>query len=220
MRTALQIAPTLPDAHLFLATLQIEAGRAKEGLQRLELALSLEPTLAFAMLEKARWHGLYGDLATFQTIIESWSDDPRKDGFVAQQLIRAGAFRADRGMLERGAELIGRSGHPAATYLGLYAQVMLGEDAAAHELEPLLGVLRGNVSDRFRTLVHQMCSEGWGKVGDEERTMKHFRAGAESVLVDLEWVDRCPLLDGIRSDPEFAVLRKVVRARCEAIWSF
>ncbi len=220
VRTALQIAPTLPEAHNFLGSLQLEAGRAKEGLQRIDLALELEPTLTFALLEKARWHGLYGDLAVFERVLAHMAEDPSKDGFVAQQLIRVGAYRDDRAMLERGLELVHRSSHPAAPFLIVYARVMLGDAAAADELEVLLEVLNGPVSGRFRTLVHQMCSEGWGRLGDVERTMSHFRAGAESVLVDLEWVDRCPLLAPIRNHPELPVLRKVVRARCEAIWSY
>jgi TolB-like protein len=218
-QTALGIAPTLPEAHQFLACLQLEAGRAKEGLQRIELALGLEPTLSLAMIEKSRWHGLYGDIEVFRGILAQWESDPASDGIRAQQMIRVGAYRGDEDLIRRGIELMSRVSHPAGPYLILYARSMLGEISAEDGVRPVLELLRSPVSSRFRSLIHQMASEGWGREGDAEKTLEHFRNGATSVLVDLEWIDRCPFLECIRKRPEFAELRRVVRTRCEEIWS-
>jgi hypothetical protein len=38
------------------------------------------------------------------------------------------------------------------------------------------------------------------------------------VLVDLDWLDHCPLFDPLREHPRFVELRATVRARCEQIW--
>jgi serine/threonine-protein kinase len=218
-KTALAIAPTLAEAHQFLGMMQIEAGRAKEGLQRIELALALEPTLTLANMEKARWNGLYGDLATFDAIMEKWGADPVNERFLGQQLIRVGAFRDDRARVQRGRELVERGGHPAAPALALYASVVLGQLPDASALEPLLTILSGPVSARFRSLIRQLAAEAWGKSGDVEKTMEHFRAACEDSLLDIEWIDRCPLLACIRKHPDFPALRQKVRTRCEDIWN-
>ncbi|AKF09019.1 serine/threonine protein kinase [Sandaracinus amylolyticus] len=219
VRTALSIAPTLPEAHQFLGMLQVEAGRAKEGLQRIDLALQLDPNLLFASLEKMRWNGQYGDLVVFDAIAEKWSDDPTKQPFLAQQLVRVGAFRRDEARIRRGIVLLEDLDIPSAPFMKLYARVMLGEREVQGGLAALRTVLDGKVSDRFRSLVHQLCAEAYGRLGDVPSMMEHVRGGAESVLVDLEWMDRCPLIEQARAQPEFAELRRKVRARCEQIWA-
>lgn len=137
-----------------------------------------------------------------------------------QLLVRTGAFRGDEERLRRGLALLAHSELLTARYMSLYARVMLGEREAIVGVSEALKVLEGSVSDRFRCLVHQLNAEAWGRLGDAERSLEHVRAAAETgVLLDLEWMDRCPLLEGARGSAGFAELRKKVRARCEAIWS-
>ena len=99
------------------------------------------------------------------------------------------------------------------------SQPLAGSATEAAGLDPVIEVLQGAISNRFRTLIHQMAAEAWGRAGDVERSLHHFRAGADTVLLDLEWVDRCPFLGDVRKHPEFAELRRRVRARCEEIWT-
>ncbi|HLT41049.1 MAG TPA: serine/threonine-protein kinase, partial [Enhygromyxa sp.] len=62
---ALSIAPTYAEAHYFLGLLQLEGGRAAEGLERIELALELDSSLLWSLSSIARYHALRGDLAEY-----------------------------------------------------------------------------------------------------------------------------------------------------------
>ncbi|MFZ9886506.1 MAG: protein kinase domain-containing protein [Myxococcota bacterium] len=216
-RVALALAPTLAGVHQLLGKLQIEAGRAKDGLARTEHALELEPDLVFALMEKARWHALYGELGVFRTVTDMWSEDPTRARFVAMLLLRSGAYRADEGLVREGVELLER--HTHLPPLAAYGRVMLGDRASAELFEDVDKALAGPVSDRFRTMHRQMAAEVWGRVGDEARTLDAVVAGANSGLVDLDWIDRCPLLDLIRARAELSAARQQVAMRCEAIWA-
>jgi serine/threonine-protein kinase len=38
-------------------------------------------------------------------------------------------------------------------------------------------------------------------------------------LIDVDWLERCPLLAPLRSTPVFAEIRRKVHARAMAIWA-
>ncbi len=219
LRHALSLAPTLAEAHQTLGALQIEAGRAKEGIARLDLALSLEPTLLFARFEKARWHGLYGELAVADRELEIIRGWPGTEGFAGQLILRIGAYRRDTARVRDGLELLERTSHPAARSLRRFAAAFLGEEVSQSELSAVSGLVdRPGVSPRFASLVHQLTAEAAGHLGAHEAALAHAKSAADLALVDLEWLERCPLLAGARALPEIDGPRAIVRARCEEIW--
>jgi serine/threonine-protein kinase len=72
-------------------------------------------------------------------------------------------------------------------------------------------------SARRRAYFAQLAAEAAGRGGDLETClMMLLRANAEG-LFDLHWLDRCPLLDPVRKEPRYAVIRTDVAARAEAI---
>jgi eukaryotic-like serine/threonine-protein kinase len=219
LRTAISIAPTMPEGHALLGMLQLESGSAKEGLERLELALELEPTLSLAQFEKARWNGLYGDIAVFDALMEAWAEDPTKDTSRMQLTVRVGAYRHDEARIRKGMSALDDSATLTAPFVVSYAQVMLGVRGAIDEIGGPLAQLSSSVSLRYRALLHQMNAEALGRIGEVERSLHHIRAAVDASLLDIEWMDRCPLLEPARSHPEFAGLRRIVRSRGEAVWS-
>lgn len=42
---------------------------------------------------------------------------------------------------------------------------------------------------------------------------------AEDVLVDVDWLEHCPLMKPLRDEPWMSPIRAKVRARARAIWS-
>lgn len=71
----------------------------------------------------------------------------------------------------------------------------------------------------MKTLNEQMMTEEAAFHGDLERALSHLVAASELLLVDLDWLDRCPLLEPLRERPSFLAARGRVQARCEEIWS-
>ena len=219
LRRALDIAPTLPEAHQLLGVLSIEAGRAKEGLARLDLALSLEPTLSLAIFEQARWQGLYGDLATAEALMRRMRERGGVDLFTSQLDVRIGAYRGDLARTRRGVEALERVGTFNAIGMASFGKVFLGGVSDLASMEHLVdAAARPGTSPRFASLVHQLAAETYGHFGQNEGALRHIQAAAEGALVDLEWLDRCPLLHCVREEPAFVEARRIVRARCADIW--
>ena len=73
-------------------------------------------------------------------------------------------------------------------------------------------------SPRFYTLVCQFCTELYAALKDHETALSYFLRAADSVLIDIEWADRCPLLAGIRALPGYVQGRHAVRKRGQAMW--
>jgi serine/threonine-protein kinase len=215
-RAALSTAPTYPDAMAFLAQLELEAGRAEQGLSRLAIAYELEPSLVVALFEGARWHGLYGDLSEFERLLSSL-ERALPDGFLAAQLlVRAGAWRARRDWLERGAVLLARQAGPAAAALGGYARFALDGKSSSTPLPD--GSWFARSSPRLATISFQLLAEGAMLVGRPEDALIALTRASESALADLAWVDRCPLLEPIRGSETFAAARARVFARVQETW--
>ena len=55
--------------------------------------------------------------------------------------------------------------------------------------------------------------------GHAELALGYFQRAADTALIDLEWIDRCPALVPLRALPGFAEGRRKVRTRVEAIWT-
>ncbi|MFO0710030.1 MAG: FlgO family outer membrane protein [Sandaracinus sp.] len=216
-KESIAIAPGFPDAQLFLGSLEVEAGRAMQGLPRIELAVEIEPTLLGAHVELARYHGMYGDRARFEEALARVQAAQPEGILVAQLLVRVGAYRRDVAWIRRGVELAERLRHPLSLPMSRYGREMLGEleiDATYRTVEWI-----HKASPRIQTLARQMLAEAAGARGVLDVCAMHFAAAAQHVLTDLDWCDRSPFLSGIRDRSEFIEGRKLVTTRCEEIWA-
>ena len=96
--------------------------------------------------------------------------------------------------------------------------MFVGRVDADEGLGPLRALLATNVSPRFTTLACQMAAEVNASVGKNAVALDWVEQAADSVLLDLVWMDRCPALDALRIEPRFQSARAKVRARCQALW--
>ena len=53
--------------------------------------------------------------------------------------------------------------------------------------------------------------------GDVDYALQTLTTADQLGLIDLLWLDRCPLLDPIRDDSEFATVRESVNVRCQLL---
>lgn len=217
---ALSIAPTYADAHEYLGMLQCEAGRAEEGGKRLKLAHTLDPTLAYAPIFLARLHELRGEWAKARAIVD---DVERRHGpalasLIRAQRIRAAGWRRDREELKRWALDHANDDTPNWRVVRLYARALSSDVPAAELREGIAHVLGASQNPRFVSLTEQLATEIYAGLGQIEEARFHLLRAATSVLVDMEWLDRCPLLAELRAVPDWADARRRVQARAEAVW--
>ncbi|GAB4112225.1 MAG: hypothetical protein OHK0013_48200 [Sandaracinaceae bacterium] len=54
--------------------------------------------------------------------------------------------------------------------------------------------------------------------GRPEDALDAITRASESALVDLAWIERCPLFEPLRGRPEMVAARERVRRRVEDLW--
>ena len=81
-------------------------------------------------------------------------------------------------------------------------------DAAAQRSEP---------HSRRRTLFFQINAEIYGFVFEIDAALTSLAESIESGLIDLFWLDHCPVLEAVRKDARFAPLRAEVAKRADRI---
>jgi serine/threonine-protein kinase len=218
---ALAIAPTYADAHEYLGMLQCEAGRADEGTRRLRLAISLDPTLTYSGVFLARHFALQGRWDESAALL---ADIDHRLGPGAARLtgalrVRMAAWRGDVEALRRFLRDDTHHDTPNWRVVRLYTLAFAGALDPAQVREGVTRVLSATQNPRFASLAGQLATEVHAGLGQLGEARIHLLRGATSVLVDLDWMDHCPLLEPLRAMADWEEIRRRVRTRAEAVWS-
>ncbi|NMO18259.1 protein kinase domain-containing protein [Pyxidicoccus fallax] len=219
LRDALDRAPTFAFALQVLGNLQCEAGRAGEGMERLKLAHALEPGLSIALIEVARCGAMRGELDTYRWCMERLEAQPLLALPTLILRMRVAAWTGALDEVRRCQDALREDPNPIAAHALAYCGLVLGELDADGAMASLDGLLARKLNPRFASLLRQMATEQLCLRGAPERALPYLHQAADTALIDLEWMDRCPALAPLRPLPGFAEARRKVRARVEAIWS-
>ena len=218
---ALAIAPTYADAHEYLGMLQCEAGQADEGTRRLRLATSLDPSLIYAGIFIARTLALHGKWDRAEA--ELAGVEGRMTSMV---LPLTRALRCRLAAWRRDVPALRRMIHDGLTeesvnrrVVMVYARTFAGEIDVDEARRALQKVVSATHNARMLSLTEQIATELFAGMGELDEARLHLHRAATNVLVDLEWLDRCPLLDPLRAFPDWDATRKRVRTRAEAVWA-
>jgi eukaryotic-like serine/threonine-protein kinase len=217
---AIHLAPTCAEALEYLGMLQCEAGHAEEGVRSLSLAYQLNPTLPFCLPFIARHHAFHGRFAECQAVL--WEIEQRYGPahlhLVALRL-RLTAWQGDREALRRWSSLDSKGEVSLSALLRLYARGILGEVGSAAIEGALTAGMGAARSRRGHTTIAQLATEIYAGRGDLEAAEAYLERAVDAALVDLEWMDRCPILAPLRDRTAFQRARARVRERAEAIWT-
>ena len=217
---ALEIAPTYAHAHQYLAQLQCEAGNTKEGMDRARLAYDLEPNLLAALYDTARVHALAGDRDEANRYLDMIDRNARFRYPTQQFRMRIAGWYGDMEAVRDILDVLSPEDNDGfGQYVLGYARAIAGESSRAEVDAMAQRLLAQAPSPRFYTLMCQACVEIYAAIGDPAEALVYYIKGADSVLVDIEWTDRCPALKAMRALPGFADARRKVRRRVQAMWS-
>jgi serine/threonine-protein kinase len=219
---AIARAPLHAEAHEYLGRLLLESGHVEEALRRLDLAVRLQPESGVAHWERARAFAFLGERARAEEALDRVLSISRLG---IAQIFQRTRFILWFGDKERAAELSAElaAGGPndprvRTGVVPLLATVSAGRSIA--ELAASFPSMAPGVSGsaRQRAFVHQVQCEIHAIAGLREQALVHLEQAAALSLIDLFWLDACPVLAGLRADPAFARARAIVAARVEAVW--
>ncbi|HLT37704.1 MAG TPA: protein kinase, partial [Enhygromyxa sp.] len=219
LRAALQIAPTCALAHEYLGRLQMEIGRVDRATAHIELAAELDPSFRWSLAEVARSRAMHGDMQRYREIMGPLLlDDERHRATTLLVEVRVGSWFDDRAMITAALDRVETS----LDFEGIRPVYNFGRrllepyDPAQLETDLQHG-LALTQHGRARTLLHQLAAEQAAFHGDLEGALAWLRKAADIVLVDVDWLDHCPLFEPLRNNPRFSALRVEVKRRGEPI---
>jgi serine/threonine-protein kinase len=214
-RSAIARAPHHAEAHEYLGRMLLEAGYVEEALPRLEAAIAITPSRRHVRWEIARACVLAQDWAGYERIANEMNTRELDRPFVR---MRMAGWRRD-------ADAVRQIFHdrPELGQVFVPGMMQLVSEAIAdgrwlEHKERVVALTRMPMHNHRRAaLVAQLVAEVAGGSGDAETAAEIIERHLSIGLFDLHWLDRCPLLDGVRALPRFPELRAPIKKRAEAI---
>ena len=216
-------SPRLAEAHSYIGRLLSESGKQREAEARLAQAMRLDPQDFQAASELSRIAALNGDWERADALLEEVLDHTGHRIVIATQA-RYALWRGDLDRLKHVVGIIEASGDPAfhlvkRVFVPIWKAFVAKSEIAPND--PRLGGLRSTAagtSMRMTTFWHQMLAEIYAKLGHTGVAIDSIERAVGRSLVDVFWLDRCVLLDGLRSDVRFVRARTATASRAAALW--
>jgi serine/threonine-protein kinase len=220
-RAALALAPQRSDAHEWIGRLLLETGNLQDALPRVRMAMRIDARVTTLQWEIARAWALLGEWDQFDAIVAEIRR--RTAGHLGRFAgrVRHAAWRGDTAELDA-LELEFATTPEAAIFdhrlsralldvyrLGRYAEVRsVLTDACGPKSSPSL---------RRVAFTTQLFAEAAAFAGDISTALGEIERADAAGLVDLHWVDRCPLFDRLRDEPRFIAAQTRVARRAEDV---
>jgi serine/threonine-protein kinase len=198
-----------------LGRLLLETGQPQRGIALLNAVVALEPDRNLVVGELLRARALMGDWSGLETALEKPPPDEHANvRYMA--LARLAMWRRDPAV----AEALERQVEARSFPLREEVLVMLGMVRTGKPRREMLAKLMewGRVvgsGKRRPIFFRQLAAEGLAFLGDYDDAVAAVREADSLGLVDLTWLDRCPLFETMRSAAGFIAIRERVAARAK-----
>jgi len=216
LRTAVVRAPGLSDAHSAVGRVLMEVGDLDEAELRLEAAMALDPRTPLACEARVRCHGLRGDWAHADELLESTPPAKRE---IAYWTIRARMLLWKRDAAAAAIaleQLLARAGTILIARL-LLEIVVFRRLPTALEDRRVLDPARAGSSRRKMFFLHLEAETLAYLDDDTAPVLASVTQLVDNGLLDICWMDGCPLLAPTRSEAGFSPLRAIVKQRADKI---
>ncbi|MFO0546788.1 MAG: protein kinase [Polyangiaceae bacterium] len=216
LHRAIENAPSSALAIEFAGRYLLEAGALHEAVGLLERALWLDPTSPWARTDLLRAHALAGRWNDYDAVKNAAS--------LARQVIQplpAVRFTLWRSFADPAKPPFEPPAELPASFEGykIAARQVAGQRALDEEGKTALLKFAegGGATPRMRRIGAQLVAEIFSAGHCEELALELIGQAVDAGLLDILWMDRCPLLASVREDPRFLPLRARVAERAEAI---
>jgi len=196
----------------------LEVGLLPEGIAALKTASMLEPHLYRAKADVARARALLGDYGGVDEVGANMPEEPGDQNIYWFYLARMCMWRRDAVGAATSLARVQESTFPLKLDVAaIFDLVSTGAVAEA----VLKGLERWGAivsrAHRRPLFFRQLAAEVNALRGDVPATFEALESAVSLSLLDIGWLDRCPLFDPHRSEPRFLELRKPVVARADEV---
>ncbi len=218
---ALRANPRFGDAHDYFGRLLLEVGRLDEAIARFQSAATLEPKLWHVFLDIARAYALKGDWENSNLVLDTPPpEDPNHLNNYWLIRVRLTMWRRDteRALKLRDAILAGPPFEAQMSAAALCTMLLSKE--ILPEIREFFRHRVAEVDERAlkrRSFAGQLNAELGGVLGDAEVGLKGIEDADAARLIDIRWLERCPLLDEIRNHPRFLAVYARVQERAAEV---
>ncbi len=209
LRRTVESVPGFAQAQGLLGSLLLEAGVLDEALVHLEAARSIDPTQYASELARAYVYAGRRDDAI--ALLQSAGE---RQLYVQTAIARYAMWRGETYRIT--AEIPPDLPAGMSDYFHVAKQIHEGKpltqeqrNAVAHGME--------TANPRLKATRCQFISEFLVFLGEHDRAVEIIGTGVDAGLLDMLWMEQCPLLAPLRGRPEFQGYAKIVGARARAI---
>ncbi len=216
VRQALKRAPTLAEAHDLMGRMLIESGPIAEGLRSIAIAMDIDPSLLRLKVDQARLYELQGQHKLCDQVLAAAIKNPLSVAYTGALRMRICLWRRDRVL----AQSLIDSDDETLKLFPQMRQVIQG--VANGEQVDLVKIIESmplsrTSSQRGQTLFHQLSAEWYCFMGQYDKAMRSLSPAVDNGLLDLVWLDNCPLLKPMANDPHFQAMRRIVEGRAKRV---
>ncbi len=215
LRRALEIAPGNNAAAVQLGSLEAESGRVDQARLRLEQVAARDPEFWLVYMELGRIAALLGDPSEGAALLDRAIDASPDIPLLATRA-RVALWFGDHGTALACARRASGARDEVAIFP--FHDFITGRLPIEEVEARVRSTWLDGAVGRRRCLYQQMTIECLCLAGRADLALPHLRDLAEELLVDVLWLDRCPVLEPIRDAPVFEAARREVRVRAEKMW--
>jgi serine/threonine-protein kinase len=217
LKLALAKGPGIAESHALMGRILCEAGHAEDGIRHLEVALTLDPGVDLARRDLARAYDLLGYADKSNRVLEGMTtmlDDAGRTVHMARSLL----WHNDRARAQDAlSKMLDTTGRFALTHRILTLIATGDREAFFKDFDSREAMQRATGTGRRSMFFAQVTAEIAAFVRDETMALQYVSLAVDAGLIDLLWMDRCPLFGWMRHSVSWRSLRARVEERARAI---
>jgi serine/threonine-protein kinase len=219
IREGLRAVPGSVDLAELRGRLLIEIGPLEQGIAQLVSVVALEPHLTTAKNDLLRARALTGDWAMFDALAERVAAKPETVESV-MMVTRLSAWRRDTAMVARVRAAAAGANLTLPPELAVVLEALesgVASEATLTALETLERTGPGVRAVRRNSFFRQIAAEVLAYSGTRENAVAAIERSDELGLIDLVWLDRCPLIAPLAEVPAVRAVRERVARRGQQV---
>jgi TolB-like protein len=218
VREALKASPQSADLVDLYGRIAVEVGRPEQGISFLRTAVALEPDIYRARADIAKVSALLGD---YRECDAFFAATPASESAKSTFWFYASRLACWRGDAAWSAELLERAERDTFPMQGQMVAILklVSGGKYTEDFDAALAMWGAISSRAIRRPIffRQLTAEMRAFTGADDAALLALEDASRLGLVDIVWVDRCPLFARMRATPRFARVREAVATHAAAV---